>query len=117
MINMKNGVRITLCLVLLGISLFQCTTTTTNNVEASSSKKEVVSIKGKIAVKGNEPHTYVAIVTEDKREYRIVGDLETEIRRVYQQKIVIVDGIIVKESNSPLIPPELEVLKIEEAPG
>jgi hypothetical protein len=111
---MKNAVRITLCLVFLGISVFQCTTTTTNNVEAASPQKDVVSITGKIAVKGNEPHTYVVIVTEDKREYRITGDLEPEIRKNYQQKRVIVDAVIVKESDSPLIPTEIDVLKIEE---
>lgn len=67
---------------------------------------------GRISVRGNEPHTYLALVTSDNQEYRIVGDLEQKIRSSYQNKRVTVAGRIVKEALGPGFPTELRVEKV-----
>ena len=69
-----------------------------------------VTFSGRVAVKGNEPHTYIVLITEDT-EYSIVGDLAGEIRSEYQNKIITVTGKIVKKA-IPGKPAELEVYKI-----
>ena len=69
-----------------------------------------VTLSGRVAVKGNEPHTYIVLITDDT-EYIIVGDLAGEIRREYQKKIITVKGKIVKKA-IPGKPAELEVFEI-----
>jgi hypothetical protein len=66
---------------------------------------------GRIAVKGNEPFTYVALVEQSGREFTIAGPLQTEIRERYQGRYLKVRARIL-DSGRPL---ELEVLEVLEA--
>ena len=74
-----------------------------------------VSVQGKVAVKGNEPFTYVALVADGNVEYSIVGPLKIEIREKYQGRYLKVRGRIVRPSRPKPGPPAgLEVLEILE---
>lgn len=84
-----------------------------------------VSVQGKVAVKGNEPFTYVALVADENVEYSIVGPLKSEIREKYQGRYLKVRGRIIRSGPSvgspskpgpstPGPPVELEVLEILE---
>jgi len=68
---------------------------------------------GKIAVKGNEPFTYLALVT-DKGDMKITGTFEKRLRESYQGMGVTVRGTIVKEGRGFMSLPELEVTGIVE---
>ncbi|MCW8966292.1 MAG: hypothetical protein OQK82_06370, partial [Candidatus Pacearchaeota archaeon] len=74
---MKRNFILPLCLFLCCFICCQCKTTAAKDKESVSPDKTSVTIKGRITVKGNEPHTYLVIITEDKMEYTIVGDLES----------------------------------------
>ncbi len=69
---------------------------------------------GRIAVKGNEPFTYPALVT-GSGDLKITGPLEKRLRDDFQGRRVTVQGTIVKEGKGFLIPPELEVTGIVDA--
>jgi hypothetical protein len=69
------------------------------------------TFEGKVALKGNEPHTFLVLIT-NKAEYTIVGRLSSEIKRHYQQKRIRVKGTIVKKRQGPLKPAELEVMEV-----
>ena len=73
---------------------------------------KTVTLKGKIAVKGNEPHTYLVLILEQNLEYAIVGDLRQEIWTKYQGQVIKVQGKIVKQAVGPGFPAELEVSEI-----
>lgn len=66
---------------------------------------------GTVAVKGNEPFTYLALVT-DKGDMKIVGSMKQKLRDCCQGKLVTVKGAIVKEGKGFMMPPELEVSEI-----
>lgn len=75
---------------------------------------EDIDLEGKVAVLGNEPHTYLALITDDHGDFKIVGKLEKKIWDNYQQIRIRVKGNIIKEGIGPGFPPELEVTKVIE---
>ncbi|HPC39790.1 MAG TPA: hypothetical protein PLD91_02615 [Spirochaetota bacterium] len=66
---------------------------------------------GKIAVKGNEPFTYLVLVT-DNGDMKITGPLANKLREDFQGRRVTVKGSIVKEGKGFMLLPELEVTEI-----
>jgi hypothetical protein len=69
---------------------------------------------GKIAVKGNEPFTYLVLVTE-KGDMKIVGSLQIKLRDNFQGKHVTVKGMVIKKGGGFMALPELEVTEIVNA--
>ena len=73
---------------------------------------------GKIAVKGNEPFAYVALVEKSGREFAIVGPLKTEIQERYQGRYLKVRAKVLNPDSPTTvkagIPIELEVLEVLE---
>jgi hypothetical protein len=75
----------------------------------SQEDENTIELTGWIKIKGSEPHTIVALVTEDRVDYSLVGEKAEELRKEYQLKMVVVVGKFVKEA-APFIPAEIEVL-------
>ena len=73
-----------------------------------------ITLKGKIAVKGSEPHTYLVLVSVENGEYAIVGELKQEIWNKYQGHMIKVRGNVIKQAIGPGFPAELEVIQILE---
>jgi hypothetical protein len=73
-----------------------------------------LTLSGRVSVKGNEPLTYLVLVSEEKGAFTIVGPLKEEIRRNHQGKYLKVRGRIVEEPQGPGLHPNLEVLEILE---
>ena len=94
MILLKN--KITTILFILSIFFISCGDT----------------IEGRVAMKGNEPHTYLSIVTEKGQEFRIVGKLEKKISKNYQGNTIKIRGEIVKNGVGAGFPPHIDVNKI-----
>jgi hypothetical protein len=72
-----------------------------------------LTVTGRIAVKGNEPLSYVALITQ-KGDFSIVGPFRNEIRARYQGMFLKVRARIVREARGPGSPAELEVIEILE---
>ena len=66
---------------------------------------------GKVAVKGNEPFTYLVLVT-DKGDLKITGPLQEKIRDSFQGRIITVKGTIVKKKKGFMALSELEATEI-----
>jgi hypothetical protein len=66
---------------------------------------------GRVAVKGHEPFTYLALVM-DRGDMKIVGGMKQKLWDCCQGKLVTVKGAIVKEGGGFMAPPELEVTEI-----
>ncbi len=73
---------------------------------------EVVVIKGRIAIAGSAPNTYVRVLTETNTEYRLVGPEADQIRNNWQGQQVVLEGRIIKPAVGPGFPAELEVDRI-----
>ena len=81
---------------------------------------DTVTVGGRVAVKGSEPSTWVALVEtgneETERpartEYALVGPLADEIRSRHQGRHLVVRGRIVSEARGPGFPAELKVTEI-----
>ncbi len=67
---------------------------------------------GPVAVKGNEPFTYLALSTKDHGELRIAGPLAAKIRAEYQNRTLTVEGRITAKGTGPGFPPVLDVTRI-----
>ncbi len=67
--------------------------------------------RGKVTVKGSEPHTYLVLVAKDT-EYKLVGRLQEKIWQQYQGRTIEVRGEIIKDAIGPGFPAELEVTEI-----
>ena len=71
-------------------------------VLALLSCSSVITVEGKVAVKGNEPFTFLSIANEFA-EYQIVGELEAKIRNELQGQTVRLRGELTSaESAAPL---------------
>ncbi len=64
----------------------------------------LTTIQGKISIKGNEPHTWLALTTKEGRDYRLKGDLAKTLRNHYQQQVVVLEGEILSKSKTPGLP-------------
>ena len=97
---------------LLGFLLMDCSVSTAQNVKAADSM--VITISGKIAMKGSAPYAYLGLVTEDRIEYRLVGALESLLRKQYQQQRVVLAGVVRERAIGPGFPARFEVIAIQE---
>ena len=72
----------------------------------------LVTLSGRIAIKGSMPHTMVVLTVTDgsgkKTDYQIVGPLGEEIGRLHQNRLVTIRGRIVREALGPGFPAQLE---------
>ncbi len=66
---------------------------------------------GKVAVKGNEPFTYLALVTGEG-DFKITGPLQKKIRDGFQGKVITVKGTIAGKRKGFMALPELDVSEI-----
>ena len=67
---------------------------------------------GRVAVKGSEPFTYLAIETLEHGELKITGKLAPEIRSRYQGRTITVEGTIRSQGAGPGFPGSLDVIRI-----
>ena len=80
--------------------------------EPASPPPEPMQIMGKISVKGHMPFPYLCLTTTGNVEYRLVGPMEEKIWRNMQQRVLTVEGRIIKKAVGPGFPAEFEVVKI-----
>ncbi len=71
-----------------------------------------MQIKGKISVKGSEPHTYLCLSTASRTDYRLAGELKDLIWTRFQQEMMTLEGVVSKEALGPGFPAEFIVHKI-----
>jgi len=69
-------------------------------------------ITGKVAVAGNEPFSYVRLLTAELQEYKLVGPKAASLRRHHQNEVVKLEGRIVQPAAGPGLPAEFEVTRI-----
>jgi len=75
-------------------------------------KEEVLTtFTGKVAVKGSEPHTWLALVT-GQGDIKLSGPLAEEMRRGDQGRTLTIKGRKVADGTGPGHPPEWEVVQI-----
>ena len=98
------------CFLCSFFSLFSCVSEEKKQVKMDETS--IITISGKIEIKGNEPHTYIAIVIDNGTEYAIVGDLEELIRSEYQNVIVELEGIVVSQAVGPGFPAKFKGLQL-----
>lgn len=73
---------------------------------------DLITITGRIKVKGSEPHTSVTLITEEGINYILVGEKSLEISEKYQLKMLEVEARLLR-SGDTLLPSELEVLSFK----
>jgi hypothetical protein len=70
----------------------------------SVSVSQLMTIVGKISVKGSMPHVYLCLTTEEGVDYRLVGPLQERIERDHQQQQLRLSGEIVTAALGPGFP-------------
>ena len=58
-------------------------------------------IEGTVSVKGNMPHTYLALTTDDGKTYEITGKAAEKLRSDYQGSRVRLKGKLIREPDGP----------------
>ncbi len=89
---MRKDKKIFLILIIMFSSLIFC----------SYSKNKITKVKGTIQVYGNNPFTYIGIVTTDNKEYAISAEekVNSELWKTQGRMIEITGYIIKPESDS-----------------
>ena len=72
-----------------------------------------VTIRGKIAIKGNEPFTFVALTTEKGEDYELQGPLVEQIRKESQGLILNLSGAILTKKKQFAVPIKFRVEEIK----
>ena len=72
-----------------------------------------VTIHGKIAIKGNEPHTFLALTTEQGEEYQLQGPLVEQIKQQNQGMILELSGTILSTKKVFALPIMFRVQEIK----
>jgi len=87
-----------------------------NPISASDMEKMekvgIVTINGKISIKGNEPHIYLSLTTDNNIEYQLTGDYKNKIREEYQQQVITLEGKITRKAIGPGFPALFQVQRI-----
>jgi len=96
--------------LMLAINIINCQSMNKNIVKAE--KFKIIKIEGLISVRGNEPFTYLSLLTDYNKEYSITGKLKDEIRNKYQNKKIKILAKIKTKISLPGFPQEIEVIKI-----
>ena len=68
---------------------------------------DTIEVYGRIAVKGSEPFTYLAITEPGGKSYKIIGALKETLYKLQGHSIHI-EGTLVHKAKGPGIPAELE---------
>lgn len=68
-----------------------------------------IAVTGKVSVKGSVPHAYLCLTTDEGVDYRLVGPLQEQILKHYQQQRLRLEGEIQKAALGPGFPAELMV--------
>ncbi len=76
---------------------------------------DTVVVTGSVTVKGSEPHTYLALVT-DEGDFSLRGDMR-QVLSSYQHSTVTLRARIVRDARGPGLPAELEVIEILKVAG
>ena len=71
-----------------------------------------MQIKGKVSIKGSEPHTYLCLSTDSGIDYRLTGELKEMIWVQFQQEMMTLEGVVSKKALGPGFPAEFIVQKI-----
>ena len=80
---------------------------------SACAQSNVMEVKGKIYVKGTEPHTYVAIEDINTHKvYKIVNPKEFDLLQK-QKEILKLKAIHIKKAIGPGFPTEIKVIDIE----
>lgn len=75
-------------------------------VSEGKSEDRMETISGTLSMKGSEPHTYLALTTEDGTEYRITGPLMEELSVNFQYKKIELSGTVTRAALGPGAPAE-----------
>lgn len=73
-----------------------------------------MNLTGKISVKGNAPHTYLCLTTDEQIDYKLRGAQQDYLMNQLQQRIVTLRGVVTQPQIGPGFPAEFEVIEIIE---
>ncbi|KIM11936.1 MAG: hypothetical protein KU37_03545 [Sulfuricurvum sp. PC08-66] len=71
-------------------------------------------VTGKIVVRGEYPHTFIALKVQNRLYYNIVGRLKRVLEASYQGKKVTLRGRFTAAAKGPGMPARFEATHVEE---
>jgi len=74
-----------------------------------------LEIQGKIALRGNDPHSYLTVITSDNRLYQIIGIKEKELARRQGQELLL-EGQVTNPALGPGRPAQFNVIQYRLTP-
>lgn len=75
----------------------------------NKTNKDTITLTGRIKIKGSEPMTFIALVTEEGRDYILVGEKADDLGSNHQLRLVELKGKLISKE-APVNPAQLEVL-------
>jgi hypothetical protein len=72
------------------------------------------TITGKIVIKGEYPHTFIAMKVRNRVYYNVVGDLKRVLKASYQGKRITLAGHFVSSAQGPGMPARFHATKVVE---
>lgn len=108
----KKQVIIPFTLILIFFIMNSSNQALSDKTVRENNRSELIVLRGKVSIKGNEPVTYLCLSSESGSEYKLTGKLQTIIRNRHQQQIIVVKGKIVKKAVGPGFPAEFDVSEI-----
>ncbi len=88
----------------------QSASQTTDNIVLNTGDQ--IELTGKIKIKGSEPFTSVVLVTEEGRNFVLLGNFVKDLRKNHQLKLVSLKAVVLFSGSDPRVA-ELEVLSFK----
>lgn len=69
-------------------------------------------VYGRIAIKGNEPFTYVSLTDENGVEYELSGTLSKTLGETSQGKMIMIEAYVVEDAIGSGRPAKIEIIRV-----
>jgi uncharacterized protein (DUF2147 family) len=70
---------------------------------SNTASKEGEVFIGIISLKGNEPHSYLLLKTDEGKMYKITGQVSNELRKSYQKKKIKIKGELISDQQGIIL--------------
>ncbi|MDA3812385.1 MAG: hypothetical protein PF518_18870 [Spirochaetaceae bacterium] len=99
-------------IVVLLLSVFVTSCASAKGAFDNNKVEDIITLTGRIKIKGSEPMTFVTLVAEDGNDYVLTGEMAENLGSNHQLRLIEIKGRVIAHGEFPR-PTEVEVLNFK----